>query len=179
MTNRENLYTPTFFCVKMKGRLHQHIKRKYKRICLVFLTWELVVSQQQRLTSDLCWLEQSPRPDGLETCRGQRDAEVVSLLRSAEWISKTKGKLRNLTHENRSQLRYTLHSYKQKWTVVERLNLKDFFLFKYSDINYITTTREIKNSSFLYTMNVSNRRKGRKVTKHWSWLKWAARVGIL
>lgn len=154
----------------MKGKLHQHIKRKYKRICLIFLTWELVGSQQQRLASDLCWLERT------EGHRGGQPAPVG-------WVNIKNKKRQNRETsrtKNRSQLRYTLHSYKQKWTVVERLNLKDFFfLFKYSHINYITTTREIKNSSFLYTMNVSNRRKGRKVTKLWSWLKWAARVGIL
>lgn len=96
---------------------------------------------------------------------GWRHAEDRGTPRSY-WIAglKTKGKLRNLTHKNRSQLRYTLHYYKQKWTVVEGLNLKVYFLFIYSDINYITTTREIKNSSF-FVHDVSNCRKGRKVTK--------------
>lgn len=47
-----------------------------------------------------------------------------------------------------------------------RSNLKEFFLFLYIDINYITTTREIRNSSFfLYMINVSNRIKVRKVTQ--------------
>lgn len=49
---------------------------------------------------------------------------------------------------------------------VRRSNLKEFFSLFYIDINYITTTREIRNSSFfLYMMNVSNRRKVIKVTQ--------------
>lgn len=48
---------------------------------------------------------------------------------------------------------------------VLRPNLKHFLLFLYIDINYITTTREIRNSSFfLYRMNISDSIKVRKVT---------------
>lgn len=122
-------------------------KGNTKRICLIFLTWELVGSQQQRLISDLRWLEQTPqtwRAEDMQRTEGHRGRTEYP-----GW--KQKAKLRDLTHKNRSQLRYTLHHYKQKWTVVERLNLKVYFLFIYSDINYITTTREIKNSSFFCT----------------------------
>lgn len=76
--------------------------------------------------------------------------------------------LREHRNETSSDTLYTITSIKKMDCSgnVRRSNLKEFFLFLYIDINYITTTREIRNSSFfLYMMNVSNRRKVRKVTQ--------------
>lgn len=77
--------------------------------------------------------------------------------------------LREHRNETSSGTLYTVISIKKLDCSgnVHRSNLKDFcFLFLYIDINYNTTTREIKNSSFfLYMMNVSNHIKVRKVTQ--------------
>lgn len=76
--------------------------------------------------------------------------------------------LREHRNETSSDTLYTITSIKKMDCSgnVRRSNLKEFFLFLYIDINYITTTREIRNSSFfLYMMNVSNRIKVRKVTQ--------------
>ncbi len=76
--------------------------------------------------------------------------------------------LREHRNETSSDTLYTITSIKKMDCSgnVRRPNLKEFFLFLYIDINYITTTREIRNSSFfLYMMNVSNRIKVRKVTQ--------------
>lgn len=76
--------------------------------------------------------------------------------------------LRKHRNETSADTLYTITSIKKMDCSgnVCRSNLKEFFLFLYIDINYITTTRETRNSSFfLYMMNVSNRIKVRKVTQ--------------
>lgn len=84
----------------------------------------------------------------------------------------TQGKLSYLyanTETKPAQIHFTQLQALKKWTVVETFadpTWRSFFLFLYIDINYITTTRETRNSSFfLYMMNVSNRIKVRKVTQ--------------
>lgn len=180
MRTRTRTHAPTHTPGWMsQGMTAQKRKRKRKIEKDLTFLFNLRFTWDSAVTPDLWPLSMSKysREQRCEASRERWWLLVPSLSSSQMWgevtgVSKHKANCRTFTQtQKQNQLRYTLHNYKhlKKWTVVETfidLTWRSFFLFLYIDINYITTTREIRNSSFcLYMMNVSNCIKVTKVTQ--------------